>query len=397
MTLDALRSKLQSQITSGDQEVPILAALAAASMPAPVDVAALLTKQLVVSGDLAVAAANLEPGGSSSIDLTGTAAVLGLEAVDLRVTFTASDNAYPDIRVVVTPPARWSLGASFRALSGTPVDKLQLLKPCFVFTTAAGGDYAWTDGANVAQTARLIRGLNFIADLVPDATLALLSAVLTGDTRDLHLPLSGSIDTPPVDSPWLSPNVAVRAPLTRALRPPPSELKLTLGPPVLAIVKQPDVTDGPGAVPHVFLQVPVLVNDKRLLTIDAPVSVDGPFLSFWVEGADGGLTPELIASLVVGEAITAALPDFLHEVFKTVEFKSFHLDLLVSSMQPYRLGVTVDSHKQWGIADVVTINKTTLAFVVLNPLGGGPRRRSSAHSRPTSRCSPKSFRASSIS
>jgi hypothetical protein len=370
MTLDALRSELERQISGGDHIVRILRALNAVSMPAPPNVAALLTTQLEVSDDLSITAATLASGDGSSIDLTGTASVVGLTGASLRVTFTASVKSYPDIEVVVTPASGWRFGASFPTLSGTPVDKLHLVEPVFVFTTAASGAYEWKDGAGAPQTAKLSQGLNFIADLIPNDVIGLLSAIVQQDGKTLHLPLAGTIDTGPLAAGAPSPDIAVQAPLVRAKVPAPPELGLTLGAPAVTIVKRAGVSDGPGVVPRVYLSVPLMVNEKPLLTIVAPLSVQGQCLSFWVEASNGVLSLAEIEALVFKQPITADLPDFLKEAFRKVGFKSFQLDLLTPSMQPARVAVTVGSGGDpWRISDLVTVTDTTLAFVILDPLG----------------------------
>jgi hypothetical protein len=364
MTLQPLRSQIESRIAAGE-DVGVLQTLAVAKMPAPPEVGALLTTQLAVSADLALSSPALASGGDSAIDLTGTADVLGLKGVDLQVTFTASANAWPDIQVVVTLPASWRAGASFPRLAGTPFDGVTLASPAFVFTTAAAGAHAWTDGAGQAQTSTLSRGLSFVADLVPSNVIGLLSAVVQEGASGLRVPLAGTVDLTPLAAGAPSPDIALRGPLGRALAPVSG---FTFGTPSVTIANKPGATDGPGVVPRVFVSVPLIVDGRPLLTVAAPVSMRGPYLSIFVEAEEAGLSLAQICSLVAGESITADLPDFLQDAFATVGFRSFYLDIVAASMKPARAGVTVGTLEPWGLADV-TVESTTLTFVITDPLG----------------------------
>lgn len=365
MTLQPLRSALQKQ-TAGGKPALVLQAMADANMPAPSAVAASMTLEMAVATDVSVSGAAVQPGGDSPVVVTGTADVLGLKGAAITVTYTASSaNAWPDVQIVVTPPAGWTLGKSFPTMAGTGPDKLTLNQPLLIFTTATGTAYAWTDGAGQAHTSVLSPGLNFIADLVPSDTIAILAGVLSGGTSNLHVPMAGTIDSAPLKKGAPSPAVLVQGPIGRSLLPATS---FTLGAPEIEIANDPTQLTGATSMPRVLLAVPVMSSGQPLLMVSAPIAGVGKGLSLLVAGANGGLTLEQVTSLVLGEQITANLPDFLQAAFQTIAFKAFSLELDTPSMKPSRIGVSVGTVVPWGVAEFM-VNSTTLSFTVTDPLG----------------------------
>ena len=370
MSLVDLRSVLQNQVSAGHAITVSAATLAQAGLSPRIGLDALVRGHLVLGDtDLTVGYTGEVPApAGDSLTLSGTAALLGVAAAAVSVTFLAPAGGTADVRVAVGLPAGWTLGTAFPALAREPFSELILSDVWYVLTTLPQDSYTWN-----RTVQPLVQGSQLLSLVTLDGPLEVARQLLSGDSPP-PAPLTGLIDPSGLAHPGRGiPVLALSAPLGGSVAVP----YFSLDKPRVELATAPAPESGLLVWLALATTLSVGNADKAPLcdftVLVRPGATDVTFVMSPLGSVDRPrpLDPATMASLVHVN-YQEAIPDQLSALFSHVTLQGLAATIsLGNTMELTGVSASIGSSGPWQYGQF-TLEEFCLELTAMAPLGTGP-------------------------
>jgi hypothetical protein len=364
MTLDGLRTVLQSQADAHQAIVVSQATVQAAQLTPRTGFDTLVQSRLLLHDDLTLTfSGTVGPPTATTLSLSGGApSLLGASGVNVDVVFTEQGDQTVDVQLAVELPDSWTLGAAFTALQGEPFSELTLSSTRYVVTTAPADSFGWQ-----SQKYPIAQGASLFSMLTLNGPLAVVVALLEGATQDDTTPLIGTVDPSQMKDPGWFPLLGLTAVVGHELGVPHFELSA----PRIELHTVPD--DGSGR-PYCWLNfaTTLSVNGEPLCNFKAAVSAGLSTVTFGMYPLDD---PKAVVTLpVIMELLGAdfTVPPDLTEVFNAVGLKGLSATVAVAGPSIVSASAAIGSTKPPWSYGQLEIEDTTLRVTALDPVNSGP-------------------------
>ena len=365
MSLADLKNVLQAQVNAGHAITVSAATLTLAGLAPRAGLDALVRGHLILgAGDLTVSYSGAVPApAAGSLQLSGTAPLLGVPAAAVTVTFLAPDSGAADVRVTVGLPADWALGTAFPALAGPPFNELALVDARYVVTTLPQDSYDW-NGTPYA----LAQGSHLLSHVALDGPLAAAAALLSGGSGAGPVPFTGVVDPSSLAAARAGiPVLALSAPLAGSVTIP----FLSLSAPRIELMttRFPEV----GLLPWLAFATTLSAGVTPLCDFKALVSTGATQVTFALSPLDPpsaqSFSWEAMASLL---HVNYAIPEPLSDLFDDVALLGLAATIsLDDPNHPVGIDASVGSLHSWSYGQF-TMDELSLELRAMPPLGTGP-------------------------
>lgn len=364
MSLLELRDQLQVLVNAG-RPLPIGAgAIEAAHLTPRPGLDELLRSRLMLTGDLEVTfTGELPPPSATTLEFSGTAAVLGASGVTAKIVFLAPDGGPTDVRAGIEPPDGWSLGAAFPILSGSPFSGLALTSTAYVVTTATGTQYDWH-----GQPRPLAPGAQLFTLVALEGPLQAVVDLLEGVTTGYRAELTGPIDpSDPDHTAGPVPAMSLTAPLDFTVGVP----SFSLTSPRVELVSESDPSGE--RIAWIAFATTLTASGKPLFILSASVDPNGASLTFGLQPLpppQPAITPDQIISLLGGEDYRTSVPKELHDLFDAVELRGLGTVIDTGGGNVELVSAAIGSHGAWGPwgpGDLAKVDDVVMEMTVVQP------------------------------